>query len=170
MIFLDWRTNVDIRVGFGFDVHEFAKGRPLILGGVTIAHDKGLLGHSDADAVLHAVCDAMLGAAALGDIGTHFPDTDPEHKNKDSRIFLRSVYGVVSKHGYSVSNVDVTIVTQAPRIRPYSAQMAANIASDLEIEADRVNVKATTTENLGFIGRKEGLGVWAVVTLIGSSE
>ncbi len=161
---------MDTRVGFGFDVHEFAIGRPLILGGVTIPHEVGLLGHSDADAVLHAIVDAMLGAAGLGDIGVQFPDTDPEHKDKDSRVFLTSVYRTLKEHEFSIANVDVTIVTQAPRIRPHVEQMKSNIATDLEIDSGRVNVKATTTENLGFIGRKEGLAAWAVVTLVSATS
>ena len=161
---------MNFRVGFGFDVHEFAVGRPLILAGVNIPHEKGLSGHSDADAVSHAIVDALLGAAGLGDIGGHFPDTDPEHKDQDSRIFLRSVYQKISEQNFLVSNVDVTIVTQAPKISPYSEQMRFNIATDLEIESNRVNVKATTTENLGFIGRKEGLAVWAVAALFNPSD
>ncbi len=161
---------MNTRVGFGFDVHEFAVGRPLILGGVTIPHEAGLLGHSDADAVLHAIVDAMLGAAGLGDIGGQFPDTDPEHKDQDSRVFLTSVYRTIKEHDFSIANVDVTIVTQAPRIRPHVERMRNNIATDLEIDSGRVNIKATTTENLGFIGRKEGLAAWAVVTLVGATS
>ena len=165
-----WNAEVDTRVGFGFDVHEFAVGHPLILGGVTIPHEAGLLGHSDADAVLHAIVDAMLGAAGLGDIGGHFPDTDPEHKDKDSRMFLTSVYRTIREHKFSIANIDVTIVTQAPRIRPHIEQMKNNIATDLEIDSSRVNIKATTTEHLGFIGRKEGLAACAVVTLISATD
>ncbi len=160
---------MNTRVGFGFDVHEFAVGRPLILGGVTIPHEAGLLGHSDADAVLHAIVDAMLGAAGLGDIGGQFPDTDPEHKDQDSRVFLTSVYRTIKEHDFSIVNVDVTIVTQAPRIRPHVEQMRNSIAADLDIESGRVNIKATTTESLGFIGRKEGLAAWAVVALVSAN-
>ncbi|MDE0308871.1 MAG: 2-C-methyl-D-erythritol 2,4-cyclodiphosphate synthase [Acidiferrobacterales bacterium] len=158
------------RIGFGFDVHEFAAGRPLILGGVSIPHEAGLAGHSDADAVLHAIVDAMLGGAGLGDIGGQFPDTDPEHKDQDSRVFLTSVYRLIREHDFSIGNIDVTIVTQEPRIRPYVEQMRINIAADLEIGSDRVNIKATTTENLGFIGRKEGLAAWAVVALLSATD
>ena len=161
---------MDFRVGFGFDVHEFAHGRPLILGGVNIPHDVGLMGHSDADAVIHAVVDALMGAAALGDIGQMFPDTDPDNKNEDSRNFLKAVYRSISEVRYSVSNIDVTIVTQAPKIAPHAQQMRENLASDLEVEIDRINVKATTTESLGFVGRKEGLAVWAVATLVKSAS
>ena len=161
---------MDIRVGFGFDVHEFAHGRPLILGGVNIPHDVGLMGHSDADAVTHAVVDALMGAAGLGDIGQKFPDTDPDNKDEDSRNFLKAVYWSISEMNYSVSNIDVTIVTQAPKIAPHAQQMRENLASDLEVEIDRINVKATTTENLGFVGRKEGLAVWAVATLVRSAS
>lgn len=159
-----------MRVGFGFDVHEFTDGRPLILAGVHIPYEKGLLGHSDADAVLHAVVDALLGAAGLGDIGGHFPDTDPAHKDKDSRIFLKSVHRIISERDFSISNVDITIVTQAPAISPHSKQMRYNIATDLQIDSSRVNVKAKTTESLGFIGRKEGLAAWAIVTLYSSDS
>ena len=161
---------MDIRVGFGFDVHEFAHGRPLILGGVNIPHDVGLMGHSDADAVIHAVVDALMGAAALGDIGQMFPDIDPDNKDEDSRNFLKAVYRSISEMNYSVSNIDVTIVTQAPKIAPHAQQMRENLASDLEVEIDRINVKATTTESLGFVGRKEGLAVWAVATLVRSAS
>ena len=156
---------LDYRVGFGFDVHELVADRPLILGGVTIPHETGLLGHSDADAVIHAIVDAVLGAAALGDIGRHFPDSDPEHKDKDSRVFLKSVNQAVRDLGFSISNVDVTIVTQAPKISPHSDGMRQNIAADLDVSVDRVNIKATTTESMGFVGRKEGIAVWAVATL-----
>ena len=156
---------MNVRVGFGFDVHEFAKDRKLILGGVDIPHTVGLAGHSDADAIVHAVVDALLGAAGLGDIGVHFPNTDPQYKDVDSRFFLRKIAGDLVRLGYSVSNVDITVVAQAPRLSPYISEMKRNIARDLEISKEQVNVKATTTESLGFIGREEGVAVWAVVSM-----
>ncbi|OGI44810.1 MAG: 2-C-methyl-D-erythritol 2,4-cyclodiphosphate synthase, partial [Candidatus Muproteobacteria bacterium RBG_16_65_31] len=151
-----------MRIGHGYDVHQFAVGRELVLGGVKIPHAKGLLGHSDADALIHAVCDACLGAAALGDIGRHFPDTDPRYKNIDSRKLLRQVMDTVMSKGWRVANVDCTIVAQAPRLAPYLDAMAANIAADLGVAAERVNIKATTTEKLGFAGREEGIAAHAV--------
>ena len=154
-----------VRVGFGFDVHEYVSGRPLILGGVEIPHEKGLAGHSDADALIHAVVDALLGAAALGDIGQHFPDTNSRYKDMNSRGFLRLILHKVSSENYRISNVDATVVAQAPRISPYAEQMKKIIAGDLEISASQVNIKATTTESLGFVGRKEGVAVWAVASL-----
>ncbi len=154
-----------IRVGFGFDVHEFAGNRPLILGGVNIPHTHGLAGHSDADALLHAVADALLGAAGLGDIGYHFPDSDAAYKNYDSRIFLRDIHQKIQQQQLAIANVDATIVAQAPKMSPYRTQMERNIAEDLQLSSDCVNVKATTTESLGFIGRKEGVAVWAVTLL-----
>ncbi|OGI45797.1 MAG: 2-C-methyl-D-erythritol 2,4-cyclodiphosphate synthase [Candidatus Muproteobacteria bacterium RIFCSPHIGHO2_01_FULL_65_16] len=156
-----------MRIGHGYDVHQFAVGRELVLGGVKIPHAKGLLGHSDADALIHAVCDACLGAAALGDIGRHFPDTDPRYKNIDSRKLLRQVMDTVMLKGWWVANVDCTIVAQAPRLAPYLDAMAANIAADLGVAAERVNIKATTTEKLGFAGREEGIAAHAVVLLEG---
>ena len=154
-----------VRVGFGFDVHEFTKERPLILGGVNIPHSHGLAGHSDADAVIHALVDALLGAAALDDIGHHFPDSDPQYSNQDSRVFLRAVHKQLREREISISNIDVTIVAQAPRMKPYAPQMKDNIATDLEISRAQVNIKATTTESLGFIGRREGVAVWAIVSV-----
>ena len=154
-----------MRIGQGFDVHQLVAGRRLVIGGVEIAHDKGLLGHSDADVLLHAICDALLGAAALGDIGKHFPDTDPRYKGIDSRKLLREVAAVVKSRGYAVENVDSTIIAQAPRMALHIAAMVANIASDLGIDAGRVNVKATTTEELGFAGRGEGIAAQAVCLL-----
>ncbi len=151
-----------IRIGHGFDVHQLVMGRPCIVGGVTIAHDKGLLGHSDADVLLHAIADALLGAASLGDIGRHFPDTDPAFKGIDSRKLLRHVCQLIHRSGYVVSNVDATIIAQAPRMAPHIAEMVANIASDCEVPIDQVNVKATTTEKLGFTGRGEGIAAEAV--------
>ena len=155
-----------MRIGQGFDVHQLVEGRELIIGGVEIPHDKGLLGHSDADVLLHALCDALLGAAALGDIGRHFADTDARFKNIDSRILLREVAHMVRKQGFRVGNVDATIIAQAPKMEPHIFQMVANIAADLRVEKSAVNVKATTTEQLGFSGRGEGIAAQAVVLLI----
>src|SRR5216110_628414 len=137
-----------MRIGQGFDVHRLVAGRKLVVGGVEIGHDKGLLGHSDADVLLHAICDALLGAAALGDIGRHFPDTDARYKGIDSRELVRQVAKLLAERGFRVSNVDATIVAQAPRMAPHIPAMVANIAADLDIDAGRVNVKATTTESL----------------------
>ena len=158
--------NFPFRVGQGFDVHALVEGRPLILGGVTIPHTHGLLGHSDADALLHAVTDALLGAAGLGDIGRHFPDTDPQYKGADSRVLLRAAMAKVRQAGWLVVNVDATVHAQAPKIGPHAPAMAANIAADLMLEADAVNIKAKTNEGLGYLGRKEGIAVTAV-TLLG---
>jgi 2-C-methyl-D-erythritol 2,4-cyclodiphosphate synthase len=154
-----------IRVGQGYDVHRFKEGGDVILGGVKIDYEKGLEAHSDGDVVLHALSDALLGAAALGDIGKHFPDTDPEFKGADSRVLLRHVYSIVQEKGYSLVNADVTIIAQAPRMAPYIGAMCRNIADDLKVDVDCVNVKATTTEKLGFEGRKEGIAVQAVVLI-----
>lgn len=151
-----------MRIGQGFDVHQLVPGRKLVIGGVEIEHDKGLLGHSDADVLLHAICDALLGAAALGDIGRHFPDSDPRYKGIDSRELLRHVAKLLSDRGRRVVNVDATIVAQAPRMAPHIARMVANIAADLGVEPHYVNVKATTTEQLGFTGRGEGIAAQAV--------
>ena len=155
-----------MRIGQGFDVHQLVEGRKLIIGGVEIAHEKGLLGHSDADVLLHAICDALLGAAALGDIGRHFADTDAKFKNIDSRILLREVLHLVREQGFRVGNVDATIIAQAPKMAPHIAHMVANIAADLRVEKSAINVKATTTEMLGFTGRGEGIAVQAVVMLL----
>jgi len=155
-----------MRVGHGFDVHAFAAGRLLILGGVTIPHERGLLGHSDADVVLHALADALLGAAALGDIGRHFPDTDPAFAGADSRVLLREVVARVAAAGWRAGNVDVTVIVQAPRLAPHIPLMVQNIAADLGLPAAAVNVKATTTERLGFTGRGEGIACEAVCLLL----
>lgn len=152
----------DLRIGHGFDVHAFAANRRLIIGGVDIPHELGLAGHSDADVLLHAICDALLGAAGLGDIGRHFPDTDAEFSGIDSRILLRRVAGQLQQRRWRVGNVDATIIAQAPKMAPYIARMTAHIADDLGIAIDRVNVKATTTEKLGFTGRGEGIAAEAV--------
>ena len=154
-----------IRVGQGYDVHRFIDEGKVILGGVTIDYEKGLEAHSDGDVVLHALCDALLGAAALGDIGKHFPDTDPEFKGADSRVLLRYVYKIVQEKGYTVVNADITIIAQAPKMAPHIVDMCENIAKDLMVDVDAVNVKATTTEKLGFEGRKEGIAVQAIVLI-----
>jgi 2-C-methyl-D-erythritol 2,4-cyclodiphosphate synthase len=153
------------RIGQGFDVHALVEGRPLILGGVTIAHTHGLLGHSDADALLHAITDALLGAAGLGDIGRLFPDTDPTFKGADSRVLLREAYRRVLDSGWQLVNVDATIHAQAPKIGPHAVAMVANVASDLGVSANEVNIKAKTNEGLGHLGRKEGIAANAVVLL-----
>lgn len=155
-----------LRIGQGYDVHRFKEGGAVILGGVTIPYERGLEAHSDGDVVLHALCDALLGAVAMGDIGKHFPDTDSNFKGADSRILLRHVYDLVQKKGYRLGNADITIIAQAPKMSPYTAEMCANIAADLNVAIDCVNVKATTTEQLGFEGRKEGIAVQAIVLLL----
>ncbi len=154
-----------LRIGQGYDVHRFQEQGDVILGGVKIPYEKGVLAHSDGDVVLHALCDALLGAAALGDIGRHFPDTDPEFKGADSRVLLRHVYAIVLERGYRLVNTDITIIAQAPKMAPYIAAMCRNIAADLKIDVDCVNVKATTTEKLGFEGRSEGIAVQAIALL-----
>lgn len=156
----------DFRVGHGYDVHRFSENRKLILGGVEIEYEKGLLGHSDADVLLHAVSDALLGAAGLGDIGRHFPDTAAEYENIDSRILLRRVVELIKAKGYAVSNLDCTIVAQKPKLATYIQKMRENIAADLEIEVDRVNVKATTEEGLGFTGELLGISAHAVALIV----
>ena len=155
-----------MRIGQGFDVHQLVEGRKLIIGGVDIPYHKGLLGHSDADVLLHAICDALLGAAALGDIGKHFADTDAKFKNIDSRILLREVARLIVEQGFRVGNVDATIIAQAPKMSPHTAQMVHNIAADLGVSSNAVNVKATTTEQLGYTGRGEGIAAQAVVLLL----
>ena len=154
-----------LRIGQGYDVHRFNDDGQVILGGVEIDYEKGLEAHSDGDVVLHALCDALLGAAALGDIGRHFPDTDPEFAGADSRVLLRHVYSIVQEKGYQLVNADITIIAQAPKMAPYISTMCSNIAEDLHVAADCINVKATTTEKLGFEGRKEGIAVQAIVLI-----
>lgn len=154
-----------MRIGQGFDVHAFKEGGRLILGGVEIPHARGLAAHSDGDVLLHALCDALLGAAALGDIGVHFPDSDPAYRGVDSRQLLRSVVTKVQAQGLRVGNADLTLVAQAPRLAPYIDAMRNTVADDLQVERGRVNVKATTTEHLGFTGRGEGIAAFAVVLL-----
>ena len=155
-----------MRIGHGYDVHRFAEGDFITLGGVRIPYKFGLLAHSDGDVVLHALSDALLGAAALGDIGKHFPDTDPQFKGADSRVLLRHVVSVVAQKGWKVGNVDATIVAQAPKMAPHIETMRERIAADLGVELDQVNVEATTTEKLGFAGREEGIAVHAVALLL----
>ncbi len=157
-----------IRIGHGFDVHAFGGNKPLVLGGETIENHIGLRAHSDGDVILHAICDAILGAAALGDIGLHFPDTDETLANIDSRKMLTKVYAMIEQAGYAINNLDVTVVTQTPRMAPYIAKIRENIAEDLHISVDQVSVKATTTETLGYVGRKEGMAVQAVTLLTNS--
>lgn len=159
-------TMSDIRIGNGFDVHRLCDGRRLIICGVDIPYEKGLLGHSDADVAIHALADALLGAAALRDIGYHFPDTDPAYAGADSRCLLRRVVEIIGEKGYRVSNVDVTIIAQQPKMLPYIPLMTLNIASDLGVAADRVAIKATTTERLGFAGRGEGIAAQASALII----
>lgn len=154
-----------IRIGNGFDVHKLVEGRDCIVCGVKIPYERGLLGHSDADVALHALCDALLGAAALRDIGYHYPDTDPEFSGADSRVLLRDVLKKIGEKGYHPVNVDVTIIAQAPKMLPYIEQMRQNIAEDLNIDLDAVSVKATTTECLGFTGRGEGIAAQASVLI-----
>jgi len=159
-------STVPFRVGTGFDVHQLVDGRALVMGGVTIPYERGLLGHSDADVLLHAIADALLGAVALGDIGKHFPDNDPAYKGADSRVLLRSVVARVRETGYAVGNIDATIIAQAPKMAPHIAQMRANIAQDCGVAVECVSVKATTTEQLGFTGRGEGIAAQASVLLL----
>ena len=154
-----------MRIGHGYDVHKLVEGRDLILGGVKIDYEKGLLGHSDADVLLHAVSDALLGAAGLGDIGRHFPDTDPKYKGADSLELLRVVYRKISEKGFRVGNIDVTMIAQKPKLKDYIPQMQANIAAAVNVSPDRVNVKATTEEKLGFTGTGEGMSCHAVCLL-----
>ncbi|MEK3784028.1 MULTISPECIES: 2-C-methyl-D-erythritol 2,4-cyclodiphosphate synthase [unclassified Paenibacillus] len=155
-----------IRVGHGFDVHQLVEGRPCIIGGVTIPYEKGLLGHSDADVLLHAIADSILGALGLGDIGRHFPDTDPAFKDADSLKLLEQVWVMAAEKGYKLGNVDATIIAQKPKMAPYIPQMVEVIAKALDAEVEQVNVKATTTEQLGFTGRGEGIAAQSVVCLV----
>jgi len=154
-----------LRIGQGYDAHRFKDGGQLVLGGVAIDYEKSLAAHSDGDVVLHALCDALLGAAALGDIGRHFPDSDPSFKGIDSRVLLREVYIKIAERGYSVANVDLTIVAQKPRLAPHIEKMRETIAGDLDVPREAVNVKATTTEGMGFEGRGEGISAYAVALL-----
>jgi len=155
-----------MRIGHGYDVHKFAQNRPLIIGGVTIPHSHGLEAHSDGDVLIHAICDALLGAAGLWDIGHHFPDTDDAFKNIDSRILLKRVVSDLAELGWKVNNIDSTVIAQAPKLAPFIPDMRNLLAEDLAINSDAVNVKATTTEKLGFTGREEGIAAHAVVLLV----
>ncbi|HLG63376.1 MAG TPA: 2-C-methyl-D-erythritol 2,4-cyclodiphosphate synthase [Ktedonosporobacter sp.] len=154
-----------IRIGSGYDVHAFTQGRPLILGGVTIPHDCGLSGHSDADALIHAVVDALLGAAALGDIGTYFPSHDPRWKDQPSAVFLDYTYDLLCQHGWRISNIDATIVAERPKLAPYVQAMRTHLAEHLHLAIEQVSVKATTTDGLGFAGRREGIACYAVALI-----
>ncbi|QYD70644.1 2-C-methyl-D-erythritol 2,4-cyclodiphosphate synthase [Paraburkholderia edwinii] len=157
---------MDFRIGQGYDVHALVPGRPLIIGGVTVPYDRGLLGHSDADVLLHAITDALFGAASLGDIGRHFPDTDKEFAGADSRVLLRECAARIARAGFSIANVDSTVIAQAPKLAPHIDAMRANIAADLQLPLERVNVKAKTNEKLGYLGRGEGIEAQAAVLLM----
>jgi len=159
-----------MRIGIGYDVHALAAGRPLVIGGVTVPHSRGLAGHSDADVLLHAICDALLGALALGDLGMHFPDTDPRWKGADSRALLRHVMSLVRARGYAVANLDATVIAQAPKLAPFIQAMRDNVAADVGCDTSCVSIKATTTERLGFAGREEGIAAEAVVLVMAASS
>jgi len=154
-----------VRIGHGYDVHRFGSGDFIVLGGVSIPHNRGLVAHSDGDVLIHALCDALLGAAALGDIGRHFPDTDPQYRGIDSRDLLRQVINKITQQGYRLGNADLTIVAQAPKMAPYIGSMVEILAADCDVASTDINVKATTTERLGFTGREEGIACYAVVLL-----
>lgn len=154
-----------IRIGYGYDIHRLEKGRKLILGGVEIPHSKGLLGHSDADVLLHAITDALLGALALGDIGKHFPDTDPAYKNADSRQLLRHCYNLIQEKGYRLENLDATVIAEQPKLLPYINEMREIIAEDIQSDLNNISVKATTSETIGFVGREEGIAAHVNVLL-----
>lgn len=154
-----------LRIGQGYDVHKLVEGRKLIIGGVDIPHEKGLLGHSDADVLIHAIMDALLGALGLGDIGSHFPDTGEEFKDMDSRVLLRRVNELLKNSGYALNNMDAVIIAQSPKMAPHIEKIKENLASDLEIDPGLINIKASTTESLGFVGRKEGIQAQAIVLI-----
>jgi len=154
-----------MRIGHGFDVHRYEEGKDLILGGVKIPYEKGLVAHSDGDAVIHALCDALLGAAALGDIGTYFPDTNAEYEGMDSRIFLKKIKNLLKEKSLKICNIDITIIAQAPKMLPHVSEMKSNLGRDLELDVNRINIKATTTEGMGYIGEKQGIAVHSVVLL-----
>lgn len=164
------KKDCEVRIGIGYDVHPFVKDRPLMLGGVKIPYHLGLGGHSDADVLLHAICDALLGAAGLGDIGRHFPDTDPKYKGISSMVLLQKVLEMINQAGYAVGNIDVTVVAQKPRVAPYRDQMVRTIAQATGLKPSQLNVKATTTEGLGFTGREEGIAVYAVCLIYKKSD
>jgi 2-C-methyl-D-erythritol 2,4-cyclodiphosphate synthase len=155
-----------MRVGFGYDVHRLTEGRPFFIGGIQIDHSKGLLGHSDADVLIHAICDALLGAAALKDIGTHFPDNENEFKSIDSKILLARVVELLKKEGYSINNIDATVVLEKPKLSPHIDDICATLAPILEIEFTDISIKATTNETMGFVGREEGVAAYAIVSII----
>jgi len=159
-----------MRIGIGYDVHALVAGRPLVVGGVTVPHSRGLAGHSDADVLLHAICDALLGALALGDLGMHFPDTDPRWKGADSRALLQHVMSLVRARGYAVANLDATVIAQAPKLAPFIQAMRDNVAADVGCDTSCVSIKATTTERLGFAGREEGIAAEAVVLVMAASS
>ncbi len=161
---------IPFRIGFGFDVHQLAEGEEFWLGGILVPHEKGAVGHSDADVLLHAICDAMLGAAALGDIGTHFPDTDDEFKGIDSKILLKKTYDLLRAEGFALGNVDATIALQRPKIKPYIPEMRQVIAALLEVDMNSVSIKATTTEKLGYVGTEDGVNAYAVVLIFKESN
>ena len=163
-------VNFKMRVGMGYDVHRLAEGRDLIVGGVKIPFEKGLLGHSDADVLLHAIMDALLGAAALGDIGKHFPDTDPAYKGISSLALLKKVSELISERGFIINNIDATIIAQRPKMRPYIDEMTANVAATLAIEENQINIKATTEEGLGFTGNGEGISSQAICSLVSPED
>ena len=154
-----------MRIGIGYDVHKLVEGRKLMIGGVAIPHTKGLLGHSDADVLIHAVCDALLGAAGLGDLGQHFPDNDPQFKNVSSLILLKEVQKKLKKNGFAPANIDAVVIAEEPQLSPHREKMKKNIADVLEMNLNQINIKATTEEGLGFTGKKEGMAAWAVVTI-----
>ena len=163
-------SGTKIRVGYGYDVHRYAEGRKLILGGITVPSPRGLLGHSDADVLLHAIADALLGAAALRDIGYHFPDSDPRYAGADSMILLREVLMLLRKRGYRVGNIDATIVVEAPKLNPFIPRMQERIAETLDLSTDEISIKATTNERMGFVGREEGMAAHAVALIYRESE
>ena len=156
---------MNFRIGFGYDVHALRDNEPFILGGIKIAHHKGTFGHSDADVLIHAICDALLGAANLGDIGTHFPDTDPKYKGIDSKILLKEVTALLHKNNYSIGNIDSTICLQSPKIKPFIPKMKTCLAEVMEIDESQLSIKATTTEKLGFVGREEGVSAYVNVLI-----
>ena len=156
---------MSFRIGYGYDVHQLAEGEDLVIGGVVVPHEKGSVGHSDADVLLHVICDALLGALALGDIGTHFPDTDPAYKGIDSKILLRDTWAMVEEKGYVLSNVDCTVCLQRPKLKPHVSAMRSCVADILGVDVDQVGIKATTTEKLGFVGLEQGVSAHAVVLL-----
>ena len=156
---------MSLRIGYGYDVHQLAEGEDLVIGGLTVPHEKGSVGHSDADVLLHVICDALLGALALGDIGTHFPDTDMAFKGIDSKVLLKRTWDLVQSHGWTLSNMDTTVCLQRPKLKPHIPQMRKCIAEVMEVEMGRIGIKATTTEKLGFVGTEEGVSAHAVVLL-----